>query len=281
MSDTPIEPVGSLLRSLDYELNRLAGTLVFDRPTVGPATAAKRWLGDTEPWAAHNLLPVNVATGGSAKEDTSGFVPLHGQSLALVEGDSMVGNTYLQVTSAVPGETVYSPSAIILADKIKVEPLHIYTATAYVLAKQEPRRGARMSLIWLKDDGTELERSEGDQHASKAEWNKAWVTAPAPAGTAFVLVQLTWPEQLVTESFGTDKWGLANSSDPGWAYPERGASDVRAGLTAHLNMKAGIFDPDQFVSATEAANLIAGTSGLEIASALSTIPTPNPLVVAH
>jgi hypothetical protein len=292
-----IERVDSTVKILDYEINRLAGTLVNGLPTLGPATAALKWLGhhDGLAWAHSNLCTPNQATGGMAEESTAGFLPLDGQTLAVVEGDPIIGNLMLQVTSveqAAPepaatdteGKVVMQDSRILFEDPFPVEPWSIYTCSLYTRMEPNaitPSRANWVTLHWFDAEDQKISEFEGDFHVSKPEWNLTWVTSHAPENAATCRVTIRW-EQMPGEVFSIDKAQFYNGTDPqAWAYPEAGSTDRQAGLRAHLSMKAGIFNPERFLSPVEAGNRVARLSGTDLALALSTIPTPNPNEVPH
>src|SRR4029079_7470941 len=101
-----IERLTSKAITLDSELNRLAGTLVNDMPTLGKATAALWWIGHQREleWAAQNMLTPNQATGCEALLTDEGFTALDGQTLEVVEGDAVIGTHVLKVTTAAAGD---------------------------------------------------------------------------------------------------------------------------------------------------------------------------------
>lgn len=288
---TIIEPVDPRVFRLEDELNRLAGTLVGGMPTLGKATAALWWLGHRElAWASHNMLTPNVATGGKALASTDGFYPLDGQVVEVVEG-GLLGNQCVRVTAdatrarSMPGEHKILEAALGLGDPQPVEPWHIYTASIYTQMEPgaiTPSRVNWMYLTWLDEAGRVIGETQGDFHVSKEEWNLTWVTAPAPENATHARVWIEW-QQADGESFRLDKAIFYNGHDPqAWAFPGAGGFDLDAGLRAHLNMRAGIFDPAKFVTVEQACIRIAQTQdGTPAGFALSLIPTPNPNVVPH
>lgn len=287
---TIIEPLDSRLVRIEDELNRLAGTLIGGMPTLGKATAALWWLGHRElTWASHNDLTPNQATGGEALGNTEGFVALDGQTLEVVEGQAILGTHRVQVTPNTAKARSESEgriwSAVGFAGSQTVLPWHIYTASLYTLMTPDsvtPSRPNWMSLTWRDAEGNVIGTSrEETGQVSKQQWGLTWITDSAPENAATCDVQIEW-QQAPDEVFWLDKAMFYNGSDPqAWAYPEAGAFDLEAGLRAHLNMKAGIFNPDEFVSVEQACNLIAQTRGAAAQEALSLVPTPNLAVVAH
>lgn len=285
------EPLDSRMYRIEDELNRLAGTMVGGMPTLGKATAALWWLGHRElAWASHNMLTPNQATGGKALKDGTGFTPLDGQLLEVVEGDAMLGNECLRITpnsaqaTGISAEHEYQRSALVTTDPIPVETWNIYTASMYTRmapGADTPSRANWMSLIWLDAEGNEVGRHDGDFHVSKQEWNLTWVETYAPEGVTYAQVQIRW-DIGKDEVFFIDKAILYNGTDPqAWAFPGAGGFDLDAGLRAHLNMKAGIFNPDEFLSIDDVANRLGSTRDATAGMALSVIPTPNLLSVQH
>ena len=289
---TIIEPVGNYYHYIEYELNRLAGTLVNDMPTLGKATAALWWLGHRElNWALENRLTPNQATGGSALKNPDGFVGLNGEEISVIESQTVIGEESIQLrvpqfpmletvpisaTTAAPHPNV--PVAYLaLEPRIEVLPMHIYTAAALVKAEQTARRGTSFIFDWYDEAGDLISSAQGGSWSSKAdEWTQMWITEPAPENAVSVQIKVRWEFVKANEAFITDKWILHNSSDvQAWAFPGCGATDLEAGLQAHLNMLAGCYDPTEFRSVTEICNVLAGVLEAQAADALSLIPTPN------
>jgi len=273
---------------VEFELNRLAGTLVNALPTLGASTAALWWWGHRElNWAFENLLTPNQATGGASLETPEGFAALYNETLEVVDGSGVIGDKVLKITAApdLPAVEPLSPAALYTTERIPVEPWHIYTLSAYVRSEQNTKRGTHLQFVWFTAEGEMIGPTEGGLWSSKPDvWTHMWITAPAPENAAFVQVILQWDTVLPGESFSTDKWILHNSSDvQAWALPGHAAVDRALGLYAHLNMKAGIYNPDNFLPLVEICNRLAGREGQSesVEDALARIPTPNPLVVEH
>lgn len=287
---TIIEPVESRVYRLEDELNRLAGTLVNGMPTLGKATAALWWLGHHRElaWAPENRCTPNQATGGMSERNTAGFVPLTDQVLEIVTGGGLVGNDRLRITTTRVEEDL--TSSIMWADPFPVLPMHIYTASIYTLMEpgaETPSRPNSMYLHWYDADDVEIGQyppaptptDGGDIHVSKAAWNLSWVTWHAPENAAFCRVFIVW-QNAPGEAFSVDKAMFYNGTDPqAWAFPGAGAFDLAGGLRAHLNMKAGIFNPANFLTVDAVCNHIARRTGADAALALAQIPTPNRAVV--
>jgi hypothetical protein len=288
------DPVDSRIYLLENELNRLAGTMVGGMPTLGKASAALWWLGHREfPWAKDNLLSPNQATGGSALATSEGFLPLDGQDLEIVEGDALIGNQVLQITaSAAKARAMMPPgkikSAVAFegpsAENVPILPWYIYTASVYARLAEEittPSRVNYMYLVWYDENDDEISMTTSEFHVTKLEWSLSWVTGTAPQNAASVRIIIEW-EQAPGEVFLLDKANLYNGHSPqAWAYPGHGSENLVAGLQAHLNMKAGIFNSDDFLTVQDVCNRLARTRDAESALALSRIPTPNPNVKEH
>jgi len=279
------DAVSSPYHYIEFELNRLAGTLVGGQPTLGPATAALWWWGHRElNWAHANLLTPNQATAGASLETTEGFSPLYGETLEIIDAEGIIGSKVLKITapSTLPSVEPLSPAALYLTDRIPVEPMHIYTLSAYVKALQETKRGTHPQFVWFDAEGLQIGPTDGGLWSSKPnEWTHIWVTAPAPENAVSVQFIIYWDTVMPSEAFCIDKLIFHNSSDvQAWAFPGHAAVDRALGLKAHLNMQAGIYNPDEFVSVGDAATLLSGVSADDPADSLSRIPTPNPLVVS-
>lgn len=279
------EPLDSYVYRMEDELNRLAGTLIGGMPTVGKATAALWWLGHRElAWASHNLLTPNQATGGEALSSPEGFIPLDGQLIEVIEAPGLIGSHVVQVTvNFAEGQGVSErqktvASAIAFEDAYEVEPWRYYTASLYTKMAGNPKTPSRpnwMHLIWLDANDQEISTTDSDHHVSKQEWNLTWVTGAAPENAARVRVTLDW-QSGIGEVFWVDKAIFYNGTDPqAWAFPEAGGFDLEAGLRAHLNMKAGIFNPDDFLTVDEAVFRIGRRRSAEPAEVLARIATPD------
>ena len=283
---TTIEPVGNQYHYIEYELNRLSGTLVNDQPTLGKATAALWWLGHRElNWALENRLTPNQATGGSALKTTEGFVGLGDEEVSVVERPTLFGEEVIQLKvpqfpqlEMVSEPTPNVPVAyLVLEPRIEVLPMHIYTAAAMVKADQESRRGTSFIFDWYDEAGALISSIRGGSWSSKIdEWTQMWITSPAPETAASVQIKVRWESVQAHEVFLTDKWIFHNSSDvQAWAFPGCGSIDIVAGLKAHLNMLAGLYNPEEFMSVDEVCNVLAGVKNARPEDALSLIPAPN------
>ena len=288
---TIIEPVTTKYHYIEYELNRLAGTLVNDSPTLGNGTAALWWLGHRGlNWALENRLTPNQATSGSALKTTDGFSSPD-CALSVVEQETMIGSESVQVRvpsfpmlevvqkSPTQSQDRQAPVAyLVLEPRIEVKPLHIYTAAAMIKADQASYRGTSFIFDWYDEAGELISSVQGDSWVSKVdEWTQMWVTAGAPeTGVASVQIKIRWEDVVGGEAFTVDKMIFHNSSDvQAWAFPGAGSTNFPAGLQAHLNMKAGIFNPDEFLSVEDICNRLANIVEAAPADALSLIPTPS------
>jgi hypothetical protein len=185
--------------------------------------------GPAGPPAVMNLLTVNQA---SVETDLTGLGPTNNATGAVRVAGGLHGGYAMRVSAAAADPSVGAGTPRSASDpyRVLVAAGKTYTATVSFKHITGNRTSGRVQLVWWDADNGVTGSKFGPTVAGTTSWGSSYVTAVAPAGTAYASIEYAGSEvgaagdQVLLDCFGlwegtTTQWSIPIVGQPGPAGP--------------------------------------------------------------